>query len=185
MPSSTNDPRFIGGMSHPNSIGPVIRYCLAVGVVPVFAPPRETGFQASIEAFNGRWQQKLWARFWTPTLPELQARSTAYTTASRQRAAARIEAAPDRALLPTDRLIDLSAPPSGRIVFLRRTTDQGQASILGLRYPVDRRWVHRLVRGELDLDARRLRFFALRRREPEDQPLLGDVTFEPPARWYR
>jgi len=180
-----NDARFLGGMRVPNSIGPVIRYCLAIGVVPVFAPPRETGFQASIEAFNGRWQQKLWARFWNPSLIDLQTRSAAYIAASRQRAAARIEAAPDRTPVPTDRVIDLSAPPSGRIVFLRRTTDQGQVSVLGLRYRVDRRWVHRLIRGELDLDARRLRFFALRRREPEDQPLLGEATFEPPARWYR
>jgi hypothetical protein len=180
-----NDPRFIGGMSHPNSIGPVIRYCLAVGVAPVFAPPRETGFQASIEAFNGRWQQKLWARFWDPTLADLQVRSEAYVAASRTRSAIRIEAAPERVPFPADRSIDVAAPPSGRLVFIRRTTDDGRASILGVRYPVDSRWIHRLVRGELDLDARRLRFFALRRREPDDQPLLGDVPFEPPPRWLR
>lgn len=180
-----NDTRFIGGMSHPNSIGPVIRYCLAVGVAPVFAPPRETGFQAAIEAFNGRWQQKLWARFWDPTLADLQARAAVYVAASRGRSALRIEAAPGRAAFPADRPIDLAAPPSGRLVFIRRTTDEGRASILGVRYPVDPRWIHRLVRSELDLDARRLRFFGLRRREPDDQPLLGEVSFEPPARWYR
>lgn len=180
-----NDPRFIGGHGHPNSIGPVIRYCLAVGVAPVFAPPRETGFQAAIEAFNGRWQRKLWARFWDPTLADLQARSAAYVAASRQRSALRIEAAPGRAIFPVDRSIDLAAPPSGRLVFIRRTTDEGRASILGVRYPVDPRWLHRLVRSELDLDARRLRFFALRRREPDDQPLLGEVAFQPPDRWYR
>jgi hypothetical protein len=89
-----NDTRFIGGNARPNSIGPVIRYCLVVGVVPVFAPPTEMGFQASIEAFNGRWQQKLWARFWVPSLSELQLRSAAYIAASRRRAAARIEARP-------------------------------------------------------------------------------------------
>lgn len=180
-----NDTRFIGGMSHPNSIGPVIRYCLAVGVAPVFAPPRETGFQAAIEAFNGRWQRKLWARFWDPTLADLQARAAVYVAASRGRSALRIEAAPGRAAFPADRPIDLAAPPSGRLVFIRRTTDEGRASILGVRYPVDPRWIHRLVRSELDLDARRLRFFGLRRREPDDQPLLGEVSFEPPARWYR
>ncbi len=180
-----NDTRFIGGMSYPNSIGPVIRFCLAVDVVPVFVPPRETGFQASVEAFNGRWQRKLWARFWDPGLDDLQARSATFIRASRVRAAARIEAAPERASFPVDRVIDLAAPPAGRLIFIRRTTDQGQASILGLRYPVDRHWMHRLVRSELDLDARRLRFFALRRREPEAQPLLAEVPFEPPARWFR
>jgi putative transposase len=180
-----NDTRFIGGNRHPNSIGLVIRYCLAVGVVPVFAPPLEMGFQASIEAYNGRWQRKLWARFWDPTLDDLQVRSAAFVAASRVRSAIRIEAAPERVAFPRDRPIDLGTPPAGRLVFLRRTSDIGSVSILGLRYPVDSRWVHRLVRAELDLDARRLTFFALRRREPDDQPVLGEVPFEPPARWYR
>ena len=180
-----NDTRFIGGHRHPESIGPVIRFCLAVGVVPVFAPPLEVGFQASIEAFNGLWQRKLWTRFWDPTLDALQARSAAYITASRVRSRVRIEAAPERAPFPLGQPIDLSVPPAGRLVFLRRTSDAGSVSILGRRYPVDAHWPHRLVRGELDLDARRLRFFALRRREPDQQPILGEVPFVPPARWYR
>jgi hypothetical protein len=180
-----NDTRFIGGNVHPNSIGPVIRFCLAVGVVPVFAPPVEMGFQAAVEAYNGRWQRKLWARFWDPSLTNLQARSEAYVAASRRRSAVRIEAAPARHLLDLDELPDLTAPPAGRLVFLRRTSDVGSVSILRRSYPVDPRWLHRLVRGELDLDARRLRFFALRRREPTAQPLIGEVDFEPPARWYR
>lgn len=180
-----NDTRFIGGNAHPNSIGLVIRYCLAVGVVPVFAPPLEVGFQASIEAFNGQWQRKLWARFWDPTLAALQVRSRAYIAASRVRSAVRIEAAPERTPFPRSRSIDLAAPPAGRLVFVRRTSDVGSVSVLGRRYPVDPHWLHRLVRAELDLDARRLSFFALRRREPDDQPLLGEVPFEPPARWFQ
>ena len=180
-----NDTRFIGGNRHPNSIGLVIRYCLAVGVVPVFAPPLEMGFQASIEAYNGHWQRKLWARFWDPDLEDLQVRSAAFVAASRVRSAVRIEAAPERTPFPLGRPIDLGAPPAGRLVFLRRTSDVGSVSVLGQRYPVDPRWLHRLVRAELDLDARQLTFFALRRREPDDQPVLGEVTFEPPTRWYR
>jgi hypothetical protein len=180
-----NDNRFIGSHAHPNSIGPVIRFCLALDVVPVFVPPKEHGFQAAIESFNGRWQQKLWARFWDPRLEDLEARCEAYVAASRARLAPRIEAAPPRAPFPAERVVDVAAPPRGRIVFIRRTNDDGEASILELRCPVDRHWIRRLVRCELDLDARRIRFFALRRREPEHQPLLGEVPFEPPARWFR
>jgi hypothetical protein len=180
-----NDPRFIGGMFHPNSIGPVIRFALAVGVVPVFVPPRETGFQAAIEAYNGRWQQKVWGRFWDPSIEGLVVRSDAYVAASRRRHAARIEAAPARSPFPADRPLDLSAPPSGRIVFIRRASDQGAISVLNVRYRVDPRWIRRLVRAELDLDARRLRCFGLRRREPDDQPHLAELPFYPPARWYR
>lgn len=180
-----NDTRFIGGHRYPESIGPVIRFCLAVGVVPVFAPPLEVGFQASIEAFNGLWQRKLWARTWTPTLETLQERSAAYIAASRARSRSRIEAAPERAVFRLAGIPDLTASPVGRVVFIRRTSDQGTASILKRPYPVDPRWMHRLVRGELDLDARRIRFYALRRREPDDQPLLGEVPFETPARWSK
>jgi hypothetical protein len=107
--------------------------------VPVFAPPLEMGFQAAIEAYNGRWQRKLWARFWDPSLADLEARSQAYVGASRRRAAVRIEAAPERRVLTLEQVPDLSAAPTGRLVFLRRTGDGGSVSILRRTYPVDRR----------------------------------------------
>ncbi|MGI8657660.1 MAG: hypothetical protein ACR2K4_02670 [Candidatus Limnocylindria bacterium] len=180
-----NDARFIGGHRYPDSIGGVIRLCLALAVVPVFAPPRETGFQAAVEALNGRWQAKVWARRgWDGSLLGLQQRSAGYIAACHQRAAPRIEAAPPRAAFPEHEL-DLRAAPSGRLIFLRRTSDAGTVSVLNRRYLVDDHWPHRLVRAELDLDARRLRFFALRRREPTDQPLLSELAYEPPPRWYR
>ena len=179
-----NDARFDGGHAQPNSIGPVIRFCLAVGVVPVFVPPREMGFQASVEAFNGRWQRAVWARAWNPGLDGLRLRTEAYLDAWRVQRAVRIEAAPDRRPFPAETL-DLGRPPTGRLVFLRRTNPSGSVQILNRRYPVSPLWLHRLVRAELDLDERRVRFFALRRREPADQPFLGEVPFQPPERWYR
>lgn len=179
-----NDARFDGGHGHPNSIGPVIRFCLAVGVVPVFVPPREMGFQASVEAFNGRWQRAVWARTWNPGLEGLRLRTEAYLRAWRVQRAVRIEAAPGRRSFPAE-VPNLGRPPVGRLVFLRRTNPAGSVEILKRRYPVSPLWLHRLVRAELDLDARNVRFFALRRREPADQPLLSEVPFEPPERWYR
>lgn len=180
-----NDPRFLGSPAHPNAIGRVVRFCLALGVIPVFAPPREMGFQASVEAFNGRWQRAIWDRTWNLGPVELQTRSDAYLAAWRARRAVRIENAPTRRPFPADLTIDLRRPPAGRLVFIRRTSDAGSIEILQLRYPVSRLWPHRLVRAELDLDGRRLQFFGLRRREPGDQPLLGESPFEPPAHWYR
>jgi transposase len=178
-----NDGRFAGSASRRDAIGPVIRACLAVGVTPVFAPPRESGFQAAIESFNGRWQAKLWARSNDGTLDELQRRSSTYIAATRRRNAARIDVAPPRPPCPSIDEIDLDAPPSGRLIFLRRTSDQGNATILGWPFPVDRHWLRRLVRAEIDLDLGRLRFFALRRREPAVQPLLREAAYHPPRRW--
>jgi hypothetical protein len=179
-----NDTRFIGGNRWPDSIGPVIRMCLALGVTPVFAPFHETGFQAGVESFNGRWQAKVWARFHQPTLADLQAQSAAYIAAARRRSAVRIEGAPARRPYPAGD-VDLAAPPAGRIVFLRRTTETATISVLGHRIQVDRTWPYRLVRAELDLDASELRLFALRRREPGHQPLLGVVPYVRPRRWDR
>lgn len=179
-----NDARFVGSSSTEDAIGPVIKTCLAMSVTPIFAPPRESGFQASIESFNGRWQAKLWARAHTGTLAELQQRSSAYIAATRQRNAVRIDAAPPRHRLEPETELD-RAMPGGRVIFLRRTSDAGAATVLGRAFLVDRHWVRRLVRAEIDLDLGRIQFFALRRREPTDQPLLRDIAYHPPARWFR
>ena len=69
-----NDTIFQGPHQHKDVVGRVMRLCLGLGVVPVFAPPRETGFQATIESFNGRWQAKVWARFTHESLEGLAAR---------------------------------------------------------------------------------------------------------------
>jgi hypothetical protein len=175
-----NDTRFLGTHGHPDVLGPVPRLCLALGVTPVFAPIREHGFQASIEAFNGLWQARVWKRSFGLDLAGLIALSDRYVAAHRTRRAVRIEAAPDRASfhLPPRR----PGPPSGRIIFVRRTTIAGRADVLGRLYDVDRAWPQRLVRAELDLDARRIRFHALRRRDPADQPLLAELPYALPAR---
>jgi hypothetical protein len=179
-----NDARFVGSSNRLDAIGSVIRACLALGVTPVFAPPRESGFQAAIESFNGRWQAKLWNRFADGSLDDLRARSATYIAASRRRTAVRIEAAPERRPFPPADQVDLERSPIGRLVFLRRTSDAGLATVLGHRLRVDQHWPHRLVRAEVDLDRARLRFYALRRRQPDDQPLIGEVPYDPPIRWY-
>jgi transposase len=58
-----NDTIFQGPHTHPDVVGRVSRFCLGLGVVPVFAPPREPGFQAAIENYNGSWHAKVWAQF--------------------------------------------------------------------------------------------------------------------------
>ena len=95
-----NDTRFQGAHQFKDTIGRVIRVCLSLEVSPVFAPPRETGFQAAVESFNARWQAKVWQRFHFDTLTALQAQSAKYAATYRQRARVRIEAAPQRRLFP-------------------------------------------------------------------------------------
>ena len=63
-----NDMIFQGTHRYPDALGRVIRLCLSLGVAPVFVPPREVGFQAMIESYNGWWQARVWARFQHPDL---------------------------------------------------------------------------------------------------------------------
>lgn len=163
-------------------VGPVSRLCLGLGVVPVFVAPREMGFQAAIESFNGRWQAKCWNRFGGATIDELEAGSTAYVGACAARGAVRIEAAPSRRLLPAGAIAEPPSGPTGQLVYLRRTNEHGEARFLGQTFQVARSWPYRLVRVELHLAAGITRFYALRRREPLDQPLLREIEYSPPWR---
>ena len=180
-----NDNRFTGPRQHPDAIGRVIRLCLNLQVTPVLVVPNETGFQATIESFNGRWQAKVWSRFHYSQLRTLRNRSHKYITASRQRNAARIEAAPARRKISKRWKLNLQATPRGRIIYLRRTNDKGHVNILGHSFCVDRYWVHRLVRAEVNLDTQSIQFFALRRREPNDQPLLNEAHYQLPNKLFR
>ena len=170
-----NDTRFQGPHQHRDVVGRVTRLCLSLGVTPVFVPPQETGFQAAIEHFNGRWQRAVWRRFRHRSRAELVRRSDAFVNAWRGRQAERIESAPRRRRFPKGWRFDPAAALAGRIVYLRRLDEAGRAHLLGRRFDVDRAWAHRLVRAEMDVTAERLRFYALRRREPDRQPLLKEV----------
>lgn len=180
-----NDTRFQGPHLYPNSLGRIIRLCLSLQVVPVFVPPRETGFQASIESFNGRWQAKVWARFQHASLHALQERSDRYIAAARQRHAPRTETAPFRRPIAADWTLDLQSHPQGRLVFLRRTNDQGTLELLGHSWMANAHWARRLVRAEVDFTTAKIRIYALRRSQPKEQPLLSEHNYLFPKGKFR
>ena len=180
-----NDNRFTGPRHYADAVGRVIRMCLSLDVTPVFAVPTEHGFQAAIESFNGRWQAKVWSRFEHRSLRGLKTRSAKYIGAARSRTAVRIESAPSRRPFPKRWQLNLQKQPQGKIIYIRRTNDTGRISLLGHTFAVDRHWLHRLVRAEVNLDADQLRVFALRRREPTDQPLLKELPYTLPKKRFK
>ena len=176
---------FQGNRMYRDAFGRVIRLCLQLGVIPVFAPPNETGFQAAIENYNGRWQAKVWIRFDHEGLEGLSRQSDRFVKAARCRAAQRIEAAPPRRPFPKNWKLDLQRPLQGTVVFLRRTNDHGAVDILLRRFVVDPLWTHRLVRVEVDLSKHEIRFYPLRRRQPDQQPLIKTVLYTPLTKPFR
>jgi transposase-like protein len=180
-----NDNRFCGPKQYADVVGRVSRLCLSLNVTPVFAPPYETGFQAAIESLNGRWQKGVWSRFEHRNLRGLKHRSEAYVTAARQKLAARIDAAPPRRPFPKRWQLNLQQHPRGTVVYIRRTNDHGQVSLLGHPFPVDSHWLHRLVRAEVHLNAKTINIYALRRREPTEQPMLNTIPYVLPQKTFK
>ncbi len=180
-----NDMIFHGTHRYPDALGRVLRLCLSLGVVPVLVPPRETGFQAMIESYNGWWQTKVWSRFQHDNLADLRGHSQRYVAALRKQRAARIEAGPDRRAFPADWKLDLKKRPGGRLVYLRRSNGDSEVPLLGKAWPLGQVWPNRLVRCEVDLDRNKIRFFTLRRKEPTSQPQILEVDYRLPNRGFQ
>ncbi len=180
-----NDPIFHGTHRYPDALGRVIRLCLSLKVVPVFVPPRATGFQAMIESYNGWWQSKVWSRFQHHDLVDLQGHSQRYVAALRKQRAARIEAAPDRRAFPAGWKLKLKKRPSGRVVYLRRSNGNSAVLLMGETWPLGQVWPNRLVRCEVSLDEDKIRFFTLRRKEPTSQPQILEVDYRLPNRGFQ
>lgn len=180
-----NDTIFQGAHQFPDTVGRISRLCLALGVIPVFAPPREPGFQNAIEGFNGLWQSKVWQRHHFPDVEALTGVSARYIAAYRAKTAARRELAPKRRSLPKGFKLDLSAALKGTMIFLRRSGENGNVDLLGRSFPVDPNWPHRLVRCEVDFTHQRIRFYALRRRDPDNHPLLREIHYPRPNKPFQ
>lgn len=184
-----NDTLFQGAHQYRNVISRVMRLCLSLGVVPVFVPPAEKGFQAAIEGFNGNWQAKVWTRFTHQSLQALQNASQRYVNAHRQRTRQRRDSAPERRRFPNQWSLDLQVHPAdypgARLVFIRRTNQQGAVKLLGQSFMVDSNWTGRLLRCEVLLSESQIQFYQLRRRAPKEQPMLNEVNHNIPRRPFR
>ena len=180
-----NDTIFQGDHRYADSVGRISRLCLALQVIPVFAPPREPGFQNSIEGFNGLWQSKVWRRHHCNDVASLEAVSARYIAAYRIKTATRRESAPTRGRFPSRFKLDLGTPLRGTMIFVRRSTEKGNVNLLNKDFSVDKHWLHRLVRCEVDFTHQRIRFYALRRRDPTVQPLLRELPYPRPNKPFK
>lgn len=179
-----NDTIFQGAHQFANTVGRVSRLCLALRVVPVFAPSREPGFQNAIEGFNALWQSKDWQRHHCPNMAALESVSARYIV-HRAKTATRRQAAPQRQRFPARFTLDLHAPLAGTMIFLRRSNEHGDVNLLGQTFHVAEHWLHRLVRCDVDFTHQHIRFHALRRREPTEHPLTCQLHFARPHKPFQ
>jgi hypothetical protein len=172
---------FQGARNRPDIFGVVTRFCLSLGVTPVFAPPAEHGMQNLIEGFNALWQQKVWQRFHHPNVRALQHSSDRFVSAWCARRA-RLERAVARLPLPPAGRADLRQLPAGTIIYLRRCNDSAHLAVLGQTLHLPPSWAHRLIRVEVNLTHALIRCYGLRRTEPLRQPLLLEQPYSPTLR---
>ena len=172
---------FQGGHNWPDTFGLVTRFCLALGVTAVFAPPAEHGMQNLIESFNALWQQKVWHRFDHHSASELQRTSDRFIEAWCRRRARRDSPVARRPLPPAG-CVDLRQLANGTVIYLRRCNDAARVAALGHTLELPGLWAHRLVRLEVDLGQSLLRCYGLRRSEPDRQPLLLEQHYYPTPR---
>jgi hypothetical protein len=87
----------------------------------VFAPPRETGFQAKIERYNGLWQKGVLERFHFRNHQHLTEQSRRYVEAFNDKNKDSIQSAPDRYEIPDNYIFCYDNLLSGQIFFIKRT----------------------------------------------------------------
>jgi transposase len=165
------------GPRKPNAIGKVIRLCLSLKVIPVFATPYEQGFQGKIERFNRELQEKFWRRKQFKNIKEIERRLAEYVQAHRLAHQAEIVTAPGRRPFPKRWQRDDAKSSRGKMIYLRRTDGSGRVRFLEREFLVSKHWINRLVRAEVDLDEGKVHFFALRRAEWKSQRLLKTMKF--------
>ncbi len=180
-----NDTIFQGAHQFADTVGRISRLCLALDVIPVFVAPFEHGMQNMIEGFNALWQAKVWQRYRVASAQELQLRSDRYIEADRLRRRAQAEQAPARRRLPSGFKLDLQARLRGQMIYIRRTDPRGRVHLLGQTFHVSQDWLHRLVRCEVDFDRHVIHCFALRRRVPQEQPLLTEIPYWRPHKPFK
>lgn len=76
------------------------------------------------------------------------------------------------------------ARPRGQVIFLRRTDAEGRVALRGRGFPVDPLSHHRLRRCEVDLERHQIRCYRLRRREPDQQPLINTLEYVFPQKRF-
>jgi len=179
-----NGTTFQGGHNWPDTFGVVTRFCLALGVTPVFAPPAEHGMQNLIEGFNSLWQQKVWQRFHHPDVRELQRTSDRFVAAWCARRCLRNAPVVRLPLAPTGQ-VDLRQLSPGTVIYLRRCNDEAVVVVLRHSLRLPSAWAHRLVRVEVDLTASLIRCYGLRRLAPLHQPLLLEHPYAPRPRTFQ
>ncbi len=159
-----NDMSLTGGRRHPRTMGQLVRFCLGCRVVPVLTPERRPASNASVERYNGLWQEKVWQRYRFRTLEDLRERSQAFQQAYNRYLERRLVRQGKPGLFKTrvrylpKRLRWRHPLPlcRGPIWLIRRIDEEGTLQMLNETLRLPKRYAHAFVRVVLRTGAQTL-----------------------------
>ncbi|MDR0336564.1 MAG: hypothetical protein LBI18_05685 [Planctomycetaceae bacterium] len=170
------------GPNNPDSIGSVSKLCLSLGVIPIFVPPHEFGFQANVERYNGLWQRGVWDRFHFKNINEIQTQSERYVQAVKEKIETKIKLADTRKIIDKNWKFSNKIPQKGTIIFIRRTDNKGRVKVMGHLWQLDENWTTRLIRATVYLKNHMILFHKLRRKDPFNHDYIGYAEYLLPTR---
>jgi transposase-like protein len=173
------------GPNNPDSIGNVSKLCLSLGVIPIFVPPHEFGFQAAIESDNGRGERAVWNRFTFKNIYQIQTQSDLYINAVREKKETKREVENSRKMINKNWNFSKKIPEKGTMIFIRRTDNKGRAKVMGHLWELDKNWTLRLIRATVDLENHLILFHKLRKKEPQNHCYIGTAEYHLPWRKYQ
>ena len=65
------------------------------------------------------------------------------------------------------------------MIYLNRTNASGEIKMIRRKFMVDKNLPDRLVQAELDLLKEKIRIYRLRRRDPDQHPLIKKIPYTP------
>jgi hypothetical protein len=119
----------------------------------------------------------VWERFHFKNRKQLIEQSQRYVETYRDKKYDSIQSLPNRYEMPDNFIFHYDNSLKGKLFFIKRTDEKGNVNVLENHFEVDELWTHRLIRIEINLIKHIIDFYRLRKREPNNQPLIKTKNY--------
>jgi len=160
-----NGASFIGDLIHPRHFSRVVRFCLHLGVEPVFIAPSKPWMNGTIEDFNGDFGEKLWEREQWVDLEHIRSEAKIFLMRHNNRQDWKNRKTDLDAILhrklPEDFKIDANNLPiiEGKVHFIRQVKENGTISVLNEDFDVDKSLAYEYVWATIDTKQEQLMIY--------------------------
>jgi len=168
-----NGASFIGDLIHPRHFSRVVRFCLHLGVEPVFIAPSKPWMNGTIEDFNGDFGEKLWEREQWVDLEHIRSEAKIFLMRHNNRQDWKYRKTDLDAILhrklPEDFKIDANNLPiiEGKVHFIRQVKENGTISVLNEDFDADKSLAHEYAWATIDTKREQLMIYYREKNEEE------------------